>query len=134
MDKLFLDANILFSIAYGSRSLGKLQEMARQGRCKLLASAYVVEEAVRNLSRPEQITRLNELVADLEIVPEVDPEVPCSLVLPEKDRPVFLAAVQSHATHLITGDLEHFGNYREKTINGVLICTPRDYFNRKKDR
>lgn len=130
MDRVFLDANILFSIAYGSRSLGNLQEMARQGRCKLLASAYVVKEAMRNLSSREQITRLNELVADLEIVPEVDPEMPCPIFLPEKDRPVFQAAVQSHATCLITGDLEHFGAYRGKTTSGVLICTPRDYFNR----
>jgi predicted nucleic acid-binding protein len=130
MDRLFLDANVLFSIAYGSRSLEKLQMMARQGRCKLLASSYVVEEAARNLSYPEQIARLNELVTDLEIMPEVDPEVPCSIVLPEKDIPVFLAAVQARATHLITGDLEHFGNYRGKTVSGVLICTPRDYFNR----
>jgi len=129
MDRLFLDANVLFSIAYGSRSLGSSQGMAQVGRCKLLASAYVVEEAARNLSHPEQIARLNGLVMDLEIVPEVDPGVPCSIVLPEKDVPVFLTAVKSHASHLITGDLEHFGSYRGKTVNGVLICTPRDYFN-----
>lgn len=128
MDRLFLDANVLFSIACGSRSLGSLQGMARVGRCKLLASAYVVEEAARNLSHPEQIARLNGLVMDLEIVPEVDPRVPCPIVLPEKDLPVFQAAVKSHATHLITGDLEHLGVYRGKTVNGVLICTLRDYF------
>lgn len=124
---MFLDANVLFSIAYGSRRLGDLQRMARQGHCKLSASAYVVEEAARNLSSPEKIARLNELVADLEIVPEADPGLPCPVVLPEKDVPVFLAAVQAHATHLITGDLDHFGRYRGKTVNGVLICTPGDY-------
>lgn len=128
MDRLFLDANILFSIAYGSRSLGCFWDMAREGRCELLASAYVVEEATRNLSRVDQIKRLNELLKDINIETEVDPKMPCPTVLPQKDRPVLLAAIQARATHLITGDLEHFGSYRGKTIQGVLICTPRDYW------
>jgi len=128
MDRLFLDANILFSIAYGSSSLEKFWDMARQGRCELLASAYVIEEAMRNLSRKDQIFRLNELLEDIKIVTEINPEMPCPVVLPQKDRPVLLAAIQARATHLITGDLEHFGSYREKTVQGVLIYTPRDYF------
>lgn len=127
MDRLFLDANILFSAAYGSSGLKEFWNMRKQGRCKLLASAYVVEEARRNLSRPQQLELLNDLVADLEIVPEADPEMPCPVALPEKDRPVLLAAVQARATHLITGDLEHFGTCRGKTVQGVLICTARDY-------
>ncbi len=128
MDKLFLDANILFSISYGSRSLEYFWDMAREGRCELMASAYVVEEATRNLSRMDQIKRLNELLKDINIVTEVDPKMPCPVVLPQKDRSVLLAAIQARATHLITGDLEHFGSYRGKTIQGVLICTPRDYW------
>ncbi|MGQ9825976.1 MAG: PIN domain-containing protein [Desulfotomaculales bacterium] len=127
MDRLFLDANVLFSIAYGSPGLEVFWNMCRQGRCRLLASAYVIEEAVRNLSRPGQIERLKDFVADVEIVPEVDPEMPCPVALPAKDRPVLLAAVKARATHLITGDLQHFGVYREKIIQGVLICTPGDY-------
>jgi predicted nucleic acid-binding protein len=128
MDRLFLDADILFSIAYGSSSLEKFWDMARQGRCELLASAYVIEEAMRNLSRKDQIFRLNELLEDMKIVTEINPEMPCPVVLPQKDRPVLLAAIQARATHLITGDLEHLGSYRGKTVQGVLIYTPRDYF------
>jgi predicted nucleic acid-binding protein len=127
MDRLFLDANVLFSAAYGSRGLVKLWEKARNGRCKLMASAYVVEEAVRNLSRPEQLTRLKDFLTELDIVPECDPGVPCPVDLPDKDRPVLMAAMQARATHLITGDLERFGSYRRKVIRGVCICTPRDY-------
>jgi predicted nucleic acid-binding protein len=129
MDRLFLDANILFSIAYGSRGLGILWDMARRGRIKLMASAYVVEEAMRNLSRPEQLTRLKELLTELTIVPEADPGVPCPVNLPVKDMPVLMAAVQARATHLITGDLNHFGLYRGKAVQGVFICTPKDYLN-----
>ena len=127
MDRLFLDANVLFSAAYGSRGLGVLWDKARQGSLKLMASAYTVEEAVRNLFQPEHPARLKELLTDLLIVQEADPDVPCPVDLPEKDVPVLMAAMQSRATHLITGDLKHFGKYRRRTINGVYICTPRDY-------
>jgi len=131
MDRLFLDANVLFSIVYGSSSLEVFWNMCKRGQCKLLASAYVIEEARRNLSCPDQIKRLKELVVDMEIVPEADPEMPCPVALPVKDQPVFLAAVQARATHLITGDLQHFNAYREKVIQGVFICTPRDYLRPK---
>lgn len=127
MDRLFLDANVLFSIAYGSPSLETFWNMSREGRCKLLVTAYVIEEARRNLSRPGQIKRLEDLVMEVEIVPESDPEMPCPVLLPVKDRPVLLAAVQARATHLITGDLQHFSAYQGKIIQGVLVCTPRDY-------
>ncbi|MFZ5634595.1 MAG: PIN domain-containing protein [Bacillota bacterium] len=124
MDRLFLDANVLFSVAYGSRGLEILWDKARQGHIKLLASSYVVEEAMRNLSRPEQLTKLKELLTELTIVPEADPGIPCPVKLPAKDIPVLMAAVQARATHLITGDLNHCGDYRKKTIQGVFICTP----------
>ena len=127
MDRLFLDANVLFSAAYGSLGLGKLWDGARQGRCKLMASAYVMEEAVRNLSRSDHLARL---LAELVIVPEADPVIPCPVDLPDKDVPVLMAAIQSRATHLITGDLAHFGSYRGKTFLGVFICTPGDYLSK----
>ncbi|HUW63302.1 MAG TPA: PIN domain-containing protein [Spirochaetia bacterium] len=127
MDYLFLDANVLFSIAYGSRSLGVFRDLARQGACSLIASDYVLEEARRNLSRREEVERLDQFSAALTITTEVDLGLPCPIVLPAKDRPVLLAAVHARATHLITGDLGHFGAYRGQTVQGVHICTPRDY-------
>ena len=44
-DKLFLDANILFSVAYGSPGLDRLWKLAKKGHCELIASQYVIEEA-----------------------------------------------------------------------------------------
>ncbi|HAU30876.1 MAG TPA: DNA-binding protein [Desulfotomaculum sp.] len=127
MNRLFLDANVLFSIAYGSASLEVFWKIGRQRQCRLLASAYVIEEAIRNLSSPGQFKRLKDLLAEVEIVPDADPKIPCPVILPEKDRPVLLAAVQARATHFISGDLQHFNAYRGQIIQGVLICTPRDY-------
>ena len=127
-DRIFLDANILFSIAYGSPGLDPLWELARQKRCFLLASSYVVEEARRNLFEPDQIKKLEIYLSTVQMVPEVDLTIPCPIDLPEKDLPVFLAAISARAHYLLTGDTLHFGKYFGQTINGVKICRPRDYF------
>jgi len=39
-----------------------------------------------------------------------------------------LGAIAARATHLLTGDAQHFGAYYGKTIKGVRILSPADYF------
>ena len=39
IDRVFLDANVLFSVAYGSPGLNRLWELAQEGSCVLLSSA-----------------------------------------------------------------------------------------------
>lgn len=58
-------------------------------------------------------------------------EGPLPVPLPEKDRPILLAAIEAKATHLLTGDLKHFSSYYGKTIEGVLILPPSDYLKLK---
>ncbi len=129
VDRDFLDANVLFSAARSAKS--RLRDLWRLPRITLLTSAYCVEEARRNLAidRPEALADLAMLVAKLVLVPEPAPELklPEGLELPEKDRPVFLAAVQAKATHFLTGDHKHFGSYLGKTFGGVRIVAPADY-------
>ena len=127
VDRIFLDANILFSVAYGSPGLDLLWKSPRQKRCMLFASHFVIEEAKRNLFHPEQKKRLEGYLSGVRTVPEVDPTLPCPIELPEKDRPVLMAAVSIKADYLMTGDSTHFGKYFGRTVNGVKICRPRDY-------
>ena len=127
IDRIFLDANVLFSIAYGSPGTLRLLEFVRKKHGLLLASAYVVEEAKRNLLEPEQIGRLDACLSKLRLVPEVDPRTPCPVELPEKDRPVLLAVISAKANYLITGDMLRFGKYFGQTIHGVKICHILDY-------
>jgi uncharacterized protein len=47
--------------------------------------------------------------------------------LPDKDRPILLAAIGAGATHLLTGDFRHFGPYYGERIEGVLILPPGEY-------
>lgn len=127
VERVFLDANILFSVAYGSPGLDRLWDLAKKGRCVLLASAYVVEEAKRNLSSESQLKKLDALLTHVEVVREADPSLPCPIDLPEKDRPVLLGAINADADYLLTGDVEHFGQYFGQTVGSVKISMARDY-------
>jgi len=127
IDRVFLDANVLFSVAYGSPGLDRLWNLAKKGRCVLLASGYVIEEAKRNLSSISQLKKLEAFLSNVEVVLEADPRVPCPVDLPEKDRPVLMAAINAKANYLLTGDIEHFGEYFGQTIEGVNISMVRDY-------
>jgi uncharacterized protein len=130
MDRLFLDANILFSAAYrADAGLWKLTDHV------LLTSEYAVEEARRNLDRPDQLDRLEELLKTVDRVPAVTlpPELRGNVELREKDWPILGGAVAAGATHLITGDKRDFGPYFGTDVLGVLILPPGDYLARKDD-
>ena len=127
VDRVFLDANVLFSAAYGSPGLARLWTAARDGRCELVASEYVVEEARRNLGDTTQRTALESRLMTVRLVAEGPADAPCPLALPDKDRPVWSAAVAAGATHLLTGDVRHFGSHFGKTLQGVHILRPATY-------
>ncbi len=129
MDTLFLDANVLFSAAYrkdaGVRRLWDLPGV------KLVTSAYASEEARRNLKRPEQRADLEELLRSINVlgttVGSEEHPVFEAVSLPEKDRPILLAAIDARATYLITGGLAHFGPYYGREIESVPILPPAWY-------
>ena len=126
-DRVFLDANILFSLAYGSAGLLFLWDLRKTGMCEPIASRYVIEEAKRNLDHQEHIKTLTAYLSKTLIVSEADPSIPCPIDLPDKDVPVLMAAICAKADYLITGDITHFGKYFGKNILGTTICRPRDY-------
>jgi hypothetical protein len=80
IDRIFLDANILLSVACGSPGLNRLRKSTRQKRRTLFASNFVVEEARRNLFHPEQMQRLEGYLSEVRIVPEVDPTLSLPIV------------------------------------------------------
>jgi predicted nucleic acid-binding protein len=131
VDRVFLDANVLFSAAYRDHSaLARLWALPDTA---LVTSQYAVEEARRNLEIPEQRSRLAQLIGDMQIVPDED-VVGLEIVgvdLPVKDWPILWAAIVVQATHLLTGDLRHFGQYFGQSICGVNVMRPADYLREK---
>jgi predicted nucleic acid-binding protein len=126
MHRLFLDANILFSAAY--RPDAGLVQFWKLKDTILCSSRYAIEEARINLAEDAQRRRLLKLARHIHLFDAASRELPAGLSLPEKDIPIFLAAIEARATHLITGDVRHFGLYFNKQIAGVLVMSPADYF------
>jgi predicted nucleic acid-binding protein len=125
MDRLFLDANILFSAAY--RADAGLLDLWTLKNVTLCSSHYALKEARINLSADAQKERLTRLATVLEFSDAALQELPPEISLPEKDAPIMLAAIEARATHLLTGDLRHFGPYFGRKISGVLIVLPGTY-------
>jgi predicted nucleic acid-binding protein len=124
MDRLFLDANVLFSAAY--RSNAGLLKFWRLLDVELCTSRYALEEARINLSEDAQ-RRLDRLAAKLNFFDSTSHALPSGVQLPEKDIPILLAAIEARCTHLITGDLRHFGPYFGKKLSDILVLSPADY-------
>jgi hypothetical protein len=126
MDRLFLDANVLFSAAY--RSDSGLNRLWKLPNVQLVTSEYAAEEARINLQEDAQRRWLSQRLATIEVLPAFPAgPLPAGVDLPEKDRPILLSPMEAHSTHLLTGDKEHFGKYFGRDIGGVRILPPGDY-------
>jgi uncharacterized protein len=125
-DLIFLDANVIFSAAY--RPANELRRLWSLPGLTLLNSLYAVSEVERNLP-PTRHDDFQFLLKAITLVPAdtEDHPLPPTLVLPVKDVPIFRAAAAAGATHLLTGDKQHFGAYFDQRFEGVLIVTPRTY-------
>ena len=131
MYRLFLDANALFTAAHNPEGKAAfLFDAPGHGSWVLLASAYAIEEARRNIAAkfPHCEARLNTPLGRLVLVAQPRP-TPISIRLPEKDQPIFLAARAAKATHLLTGDLKHFGPAMNKPhlSDGTVIQTVAEF-------
>jgi uncharacterized protein len=125
MDRLFLDANILFSAAY--RSEAGLLQLWKLNDVMLCSSRYAIEEARINIADDDQRLRLASLSETVHLFEVSHQEMPRGISLPEKDVPIVLAAIEARATHLLTGDIRHFGPYLGRRIEGIAIVLPGEY-------
>ena len=128
MDRIFLDANVLFSAAY--RPNAGLARLWQLDKVELVTSDYAAQEAMFNLTEKDQRVRLTKLLEKVRIITAVAP-LPPGVQLPDKDQPILQAALQAQATHLLTGDKEHFGPYFGRNLGGVLVLPPAEYFERR---
>lgn len=136
--KLFLDANVLFTAAHNPDGKASFViEMARDGIWQVVTSRFAIEEARRNLKIkfPGGLHALDELLATVGTAPAVIDDT-CPIELPQKDVPIFLAAVRAGCTHLLTGDRKDFGRYMNAPdqTSGVVIQTVAEFLEETETR
>ena len=129
--RLFLDANVLFTAAHNATGKAALIiELGSKGEWELFSSPFAVEEARRNLELkfPVFLERLTRFQSRIQLVEHrANDNFPDGLA--QKDRPIFQAAIASRSTHLLTGDLKHFGPFMNQTDQtfGILVQTTAQF-------
>ena len=98
-----------------------------------MADSYVQAEAQRNIAAKADAQAMRDLDALLSKVDisavqftHSSPALQAAaLWLPEKDRPMLLAAMVLACDELVTGDSTHFGPGYGERFEGVTVCLPR---------
>src|SRR4029077_3103861 len=108
------------------RPLPAIEKVKRLGvdvhrQCEILCRAHDTQGLAT------QRGRLARLARKIQLFDSTAHQMSAGISLPEKDRPILLAAVAARTTHLICGDLRHFGPYFGKKIEGIRIVTPSQY-------
>lgn len=128
--RVFLDANILFSAAKSNGAVRSLLHSLLEQGHECCADGYVIAEARRNLEvkGPEALYVLDALLSHLKVAPatpEATAHAGDTAWLPDKDRPVLLAAIRLRCDALVTGDRAHFGSGYGRAFGGVAVHSPR---------
>ena len=131
--RVFLDANILFSAAKSDGAIRQLLRHLTLAKHTLVADSYVQAEAHRNIAAKadaQAVRDLDTLLSKVDISAVQFAQSPpalqaAALWLPEKDRPVLLAAMVLACDVLVTGDSTHFGPGYGKRFEGVTVYSPR---------
>jgi uncharacterized protein len=131
VDRVFLDANILFSAAYDERR--PVATLWRLSNVELVTSAYAAAEATRNIVRKysDRLPLLVTLLSKTGVVPTPEPaRIPTGVSLHPKDVPILAAAIHARATYLLTGD-RHFEAYFGKSVESVTILPVAEFLRRR---
>jgi uncharacterized protein len=130
LDRVFLDANVLYSAAYlQNTALARLWVLQN---VELMSSAYAIEEARRNLAldRLSALTRLERLTSAVRVNPPQHVKLPANVSLDAKEQHILLAAIHGKADYLLTGDQRHFGHLYGQRVVGVMVLRPAQFFER----
>lgn len=127
--RIFLDANILFSAAKSDGAVRRLLRALHAEGHILVADGYVAAEAKRNIAAKgtgDGGDYLQALLARIEVNAVHYTAVTGSAAdwLPEKDRPVLLAAIACRCNALVTGDSAHFEPGYGHAFDGVTVHSP----------
>jgi hypothetical protein len=122
MDRLFLDANLRWLPAQ-CRTASALEAQ----RCRTVYFPLCHGGSEINLSDEEQQARLSTFSGWIYRFEAGSGPLPRGISLPGKDAPILRAAIAADATHLLTGDVRHFGSHFGKKTEGTTIVPPGNY-------
>ncbi|MDA8089513.1 MAG: PIN domain-containing protein [Nitrospiraceae bacterium] len=134
--KVFLDSNVVFSIAYTGKERSRsylIYEIQALGKLKVYLSDLVCKEALFNIRRkkPEAEQDLNLLIRQSKVLVDVAADLKHADIhnLPLNDRIILSTAVYHKTNVFVTGNKKDFNNFYHKKVLGTLILKPADFLN-----
>jgi predicted nucleic acid-binding protein len=127
VERVFVDANIIFSAAYNPKR--RIAMLWKLPQTEIVTSDYAAAEAIRNLRQkyPQHVITARHLLRRTGLI-KTSSELPPGVrgELNAKDQPILAAAIASKSNYLLSGDadfLKLFG----RVIDGVMVLRPGDY-------
>ena len=132
---LFLDSNILFSVAWSGAETSRayiLFELQQRSLLRLFISPLVMEETMNNIKakKPAAMPFLLELLNTTTLVPDAISTVTDTRLyaLPENDRILLQTAIAHGMSWFVTGNSRDFKPLYGCRIGQTTVATPRDFF------
>lgn len=136
MNKVFLDANVIFSAAYSTTGgSAYIFQLAKKDRLTLCSSRLAIKETERNLRTKADTQRvlnfydlLNEIPIKLIDVNSAKAKEKFSDLVGEKDSLILASAIASKADFFLTLDKKHFLNEKALKANlPIKIVNPSQF-------
>jgi predicted nucleic acid-binding protein len=136
--KVFLDSNVLLSIAYTGKEKSRsylIYEIQEMGIIKVCLSNLVCEEPLFNIRRkkPDSEWLLKELIEKSKILGDIAAGMKRQeiLNLPQNDRIIVTTAIYHKADIFVTSNEKDFRNLYHKKVLNTIILRPIDFLNMK---
>lgn len=134
MNRLFLDASVLFAAAYSAQGYARdLIRLALEEKVRLVVSQDVLDETERNLQKkaPSKVPAYRQLLAliDPELVADPSKEEvwAAEAYVVQKDAPIIAAASKAKPDYLVTLDRKHLIDPPEVAAkSGLQIVLPEE--------
>ncbi|MBA4349224.1 MAG: hypothetical protein C0415_04455 [Thermodesulfovibrio sp.] len=135
--KVFLDSNILFSIAFYGKEKSRsylIYELQEWGSVEVYISHIVSEEAALNIriKKPHALSFLDGVIKKTKMLADVmaDTKIKEINKLPLNDRILLTTAIFHGMDFFITGNDKDFKSLYGKKIRKTMILKPVDFLNR----
>ncbi len=134
--KVFLDSNVLFSIAFTGKEKSRsflIYEIQTLGILRVYLSNLVCEEALSNIRRKKSDAGelLDELITRSKVLEDIVTHLsnPVLGKLPQNDQIILSTAVYHKMDVFVTGNEHHFKHLYRKKVLDTLILKPVEFLN-----
>lgn len=135
---VFLDSNVLFSIAYSGKDRSRsylLYELRDSGHIEIYISNLVLEEATHNikLKKPDAMPFLKTLIRHSKVLEDILVIMKGAPIqtLPDNDKIILSTAIHNGIEYFLTGNERDFRDLYQKRFYRTTVLKPAEFLCRR---